>query len=153
MNPHGIVDHRVWEPDDTCSPFLFETGVAAADLLMGRFTVPHNTVAVIASIATQTSTQVQKSTQRIVIVKGSKDAKTDVDAAINPRGALVGVEELDATGGGNTGTNRVGFVLTLGGIVRPCRVILESGNYEVIHVGTNGLAFVSLFGWIFRLPA
>ena len=149
----GVVDPRVWEPDDSCSPFLFESGVAAADLIMGRFTVPRNTLAVIASIATQTSTQVQKSIQRIVIVKGRVDDKTNTDNQVNPRGALLNVEELDGTPlGVNVGTNRIGFMLTQGGIVRPCRIQLGDGDYEVLHIGTNGLTFLSLFGWLFRLP-
>ncbi len=145
----GARDIRIWRPDETCEAFQLEMGVTAADLLMGRFTVPNMAVAVISSVFTQTNSMQKKSLQRVVICRGRGDPADFLGRQVSVSGSLTSVEELDTTGVGITGAVAAGFILPAGASVRPCRVILDQGEYEVVHVGTNGLSVCCLHGWIF----
>lgn len=145
-----MVDNRVWFPDETCEPFQFETGVLAADLLMGRFTVPVNRLAVITSVFTQTNSVQKKSTQHIAICNGRGDPAIDVSPRkIQMNGSLMNVEEMDTTGVGITGVVTRGFIAPAGAAVRPCRIILYPGDYEVVKVGTNGVCAFVIHGYVF----
>lgn len=146
-----MIDRRLWYPDETCRPFVFESGVQAADLFLGRFSVPSECEAVIASVFTQTSLAAVKSTQRVVIAKGAGDP-LDRSRDINVTGALLDAQEIDSSGPSTSGGNRaVGFILPLGSCVRPVRIVLESGPYEVYHVGTTGIASLCFSGWLYPI--
>jgi hypothetical protein len=147
-------DPRIWTPDRSCEPWAFEANVDAADLLMGRFTIPQQCVAVIASVSTQCGTAIRKSTHRIVILQGRGDPADFVARTLSTHGALGSVEELDGTVAGLTGNNAPGFVVTTGALQRPVRVMLPAGDYEVVKTATTGgLTAVCFFGWLWRVPS
>ncbi len=164
-----VADRRIWIPDESCEPFLFETVCAVSDVIMGRFAVPSRRLAVLASINLYEHAALDNKRIPVEIVPGvgnpSDAGGTLADIlsqyAMTIHGALTGVEEYAGfqffpgpVPGWQQGSGRVTNidVLYLGGEAsREIRVVLAGGTSYTIHKIQNTLPSygLSLFGWTF----
>lgn len=135
-------DIRIWEPDETCQPLLWETSIAIAGGSCGSFKVPADDIGVIYAYHIIGPSSVEKATARFNIVP---DRVSGTPLRVN--GSLVEVTELSSTLVNNPGLAIMPFTGP-----RPCRIILEGGRlYFVVQTGNPGaIVGVTLCGYSFR---
>lgn len=134
-------DRRIWEPDESCQPFVWETALASAGGSVGSFRVPPGNLAVIYAYLIVSQTAVAKETARWNIVPESATAQP-----IRLSGALTEVAELSSTG-----ANLPGLTLCTHSGARPCRILLEAGAYFIVQTGNAGVIVGLVFsGYTFR---
>jgi hypothetical protein len=134
-------DARLWNPDESCSPFQLETAASGADTLLARFTVPTGNRAVVRSILCGSTTGSLKSATRVTVIRGASDT-TLHDGIIPTNGALTGVVENDG------GTNLAGFAVMSGSVPRPVCFILESGTYQITKDAGATTVFFAMSGFL-----
>lgn len=164
MAPWKPLRHsRIWEPDESCLPFLLEACVIDAVIprnAMIGFSVPQQHMAVIASITSyfDSAGSILKS------VGGLQLSKIRTSGVLAP-GALTvtdlgqialhgNLANVVQSGGAAPFVDTPGIMQfpPLGATVgRPCRIPLTSGDYTLTANGALGTAshYLSLFGWTY----
>lgn len=120
VEPSTMVDDRLWNPDDTCLPFLLNNCSNVQNLEIS-FTIPSGSVAVFTSIGTNTNTATN-------VAKDSFNWNFFKDGGTIPwpiRGALTNVREMDITGARDV----PGFITLLSMNPFPVRIELPSGDW------------------------
>lgn len=139
-------DNRIWEPDNTCIPFLLENSrIGTSSVSIFRFRLPSNYKGVIASITTSRSVAEAKVNHRFGLTKVRNQASINVGDILKNTGGLPQAEEIFAS------SDNPGFApIGTGPVTRPCRVLLDEGeSYEFWYSGGVVDFGVSLFGWIY----
>lgn len=164
-----MVDKRLWCPDETCEPFLFETLCASSDTIFGRFQIPVGTFAVIAAVNIYEHAALDNKRIPIALERGRVNIEDTplldekVIRCIILYGSLMNVEEFSGVAffpanrhipGWAQGSPRITNVdvnSQSGTPSRPVRHLLEGGNIYTLHKVQNTLPLyaVSLFGWTF----
>lgn len=133
---------RLWIPDDTCHPFHLtanSNAVPNAEDILFDFRVPSNFIAVFTEywLTTIIASLFVKSDLSIRIVRASYPRPPFVHAPIEESGLKITGTLQDVYESSGIGSNGQGLSVLEQGVVRPCRIILESGRYSVIVGGTS----------------
>lgn len=136
-------DKRVWQPDNTCQPFILSASAtinAPGNSLLAKFKVPANHVGVITRIhnslfiaATGLPLSVNKDITTLRISKAMNDSAnlTGFDPSpISTHGALQNVQECNPIAPGIVIANLMDT---------ECRIVLEDGSYVLFNVVTQAI--------------
>jgi len=144
-----MTDTRIWNPDETCLPFILEQVITNVNCPIFRYRVPDNHTQVITAISVGGAQfgPIEKFENRIIVKrqKATNFALSN-DTGIIIHGALTNVEELD-----DIQRNISGLIISgASQSVRPCRILLGDGYYEWFSTGTVSVVIeLSITGYVF----
>jgi hypothetical protein len=140
-------DRRIWYPDETCSPWSWETAInLAATGVVGQIRTPTNHTVLIkeALVTTTTAGVTAKNTCRFILSTDPANSPNPFPVSIH--GAIQDLSEL-----GTDGLNYPGFVVTANSGPRKVTILLKGGMlYQIFQIGTSGgIVSLNFNGWAF----